>query len=332
MSNYRLRRPGAIRINGKPTDCYYITWTEGSRSRRKSTGTDDEIVARRWMAEFIAAMDAPPEAFTIGDMVSGYLQEAPDQGDHAKAVMRLLGHLSLPSLTRSQVRMFHTSRRGEGASNSTIARQCGVLRAAIQWAYKERWITLDEVPHIEAPRAAPARNRFLTYEEATDLYAAAHDRAAPHMRAFIALALWTGQRAGAILDLKWSNVDWERGLIYFDGGNATKRRAAAVGMNWPLALTLANGFLIRDCTHIVSYGGKPVKSVKKAFARCVQWAGLEDVRQHDLRRTAASWMLQNGGTFEDAAQLLADDIRTVQRHYGRFAEQNLLTNAERIAR
>lgn len=332
MPQYRLRPPGAVKVNRKPTDCYYVTWSEGGRSHRRSTGTADEAIARRWLAEFVAAMDAPPAKFTIGDMVSGYLSEAPGQADHAKAILRLLGHLSLASLTRSQVRMWQTARAKEGASPSTIARQVGVLRAAIQWCYKEGWITRDQIPHIEAPAPAPPRDRFLTYDEATALYSAAYRDGAPHVRVFIALGLWTGQRAGAILGLQWDDVDFERGLIRFRGGTRTKRRAAAVGMNWPLALTLADAWIMRDCGHVVSYGGRPIGSMKRAFGRAVERAGLEDVRQHDLRRTAASWMLQNGGTFEDAAALLCDDIRTVQRSYARFAEKNLRMNAERIAR
>ena len=331
MSGYELRPPGAIDINGRPSTRYYVTWTEGDRSYRKSARTSDEVVARRFFAEFVAAMDAPPETFTLGDMIAGYVEEKPTQTDHAKAVARLLGHLSLGSLTRSQVRLFIQNRRTEGATDSTIARQCGVLRAAIRWAYKEGWISMDQIPNIEAPQPNRARNRFLTYEDATMLYSAAVEGSAPHVRVAMALALWTGQRMGAILELTWADVDFRRGLIYFEGGNHTKRRAAAVGMNWPLALTLADAALIADCEHVISYGGRPIKSMKKAFSRCVKRAGLEDVRQHDQRRSAASWLLQGGGTFEDAAALLNDDIRTVQRHYGRFNETYMKDVAARIA-
>lgn len=331
MPDYQLRAPGSLCINGKRTSTWYVSWSESRRSYRKSTGTADEAVARRFFAEFVAAMDAPPETFTIGDMVAGYVAEKPSQADHAKAVQRHLGHLSLGSLTRSQVKLFHQNRRVEGASNSTIARQCGVLRAAIQWAYKEGWIGKDRIPHIEAPKPNPPRDRFLTYEDATALYAAAFEHSRPHVRVALALALWTGQRMGAILELEWRDIDFESGLIFFRGGNDTKRRAAAVGMNWPLALTLADAALMASSDHVVSYRERPIKSMKKAFARCVKRAGLTDVRQHDQRRSAASWLLQAGGKFEEAAALLNDDIRTVQRHYARFNVQYMQDVAARIA-
>lgn len=59
--------------------------------------------------------------------------------------------------------------------------------------------------------------------------------------------------------------------------------------------------------------------MKKAFARTVVRAGLEDVRIHDLRRTAASWMAQNGATMSQIAAVLRDRIETVEKHYAIFS-------------
>ena len=46
---------------------------------------------------------------------------------------------------------------------------------------------------------------------------------------------------------------------------------------------------------VIEFDGKPVKSVKKAFARLVREVGLSDVSSHTLRHTAASWAMQAGG-------------------------------------
>ena len=327
---YQLRAPGQISINAKPSTVWYVTWTKAGRNHRVSARTSDAQEAKRFLADYAAAISAPPEQFDIAMMCEGYLREAPGEVHHMKAVIRLLGHLTMPSLNRAQVRMFHQSRRAEGASDSTINRQCRVLRAAIQWAYKEAWITLDKIPHIEAPKPAGPRERFLTYDEFIELYDAA---VTPHMRTFMALAIWTGQRAGAILELTWDDVDFERGFIFFPpADNDTKRRAKAVAINTPLALALSVAATVPGCSHIISYGGRPVRSVKKAFGRSVTRAKLEDVRIHDLRRTAASWIIQNGGSMDDAAALLSDDVKTVRKHYAQFDERYLKSLTERIAR
>ena len=315
MSDYRLDRP---RINGKPSAVWYVVWSEGGRSRRRTTGTTDRATAERFLAEYAAAINAPPERFDVSDILDLYLKEAPGEAEHAKAVRKHLGRLSLSSLNRQQVREFHQKRRKENASDSTINRQSRLLRAAIQNAYKEGWITLDQIPHIDAPRPAPARNRYLTEDEFQALYAAA---VSPHMRTFIALAMWTGQRAGAILELKWSDI--RDGIVWFRQTTHTKRRPIAVPINTPLALSLGTAMLDARTPYVIEYKRQPVRSIKKAFGRTVERAGLEDVRVHDLRRTAASRMLAGGASFAQVAAVLGDDERTVRKHYAVFASHFL---------
>lgn len=323
MSGYRLDRP---RINGKQSGVWYVVWTEKGRSHRVSTKETDRWRAERFLAEYAAALDLPPQEFDIAMLVNGYLQEAPGEAHHAKAVIRLLGPLSPASLTRARVRMFHQARRAEGASDSTINRQSRVLRAALEWGRKEGWFT--EVPHIDAPTPAPPRDRFLSRDEFARLYEAAEEI---HLRTFLALAVYTGQRASAILELTWDDIDTEAMLVRYQGGNATKRRTPYVPISAPLALTLSTAILDRRGPFVVHWRGEPITSIKKAFGAAVRRAGLEDVRIHDLRRTAASWILESGGSFDMAAVLLSDDVRTVRRHYARFNDSYMAGITGRIA-
>lgn len=322
MSGYRLTRP---KINGKQSSVWYVVWSEEGRSCRVSTKASDRRKAEQFLAAYDAALQQPPPEFDIDMIVSGYLEEAPGEVHHAVAVKRLLGALTVEDLSRSRVRMFHTARRKEGASDSTINRQCRLLRAALEWARKEGWLT--DPPYIDAPKPAPPRNRFLSRDEFEALY----DAAEPHLRTFLALAVYTGQRASAILGLTWDDIDVENCLVRYRGGNASKRRTPYVTMNVPLALALGTAALVRRGPYVVEWRGMRVASVKKAFKAAARRAGLEDVRIHDLRRTAASWLLIAGGSFDDAAILLSDDVRTVARHYARFNDTHIRTITGRIA-
>ena len=312
MSDYRLAPPGSIRINGKLNEVYYVTWTERGRSRRVSARTDDPDAARQFLDLFNAARQQPTERRTVRMLVTEYLQEAPGEAEHAKAVIRHLGYLTPDMLTRERIRKFHKDRRKENTSDSTINRQCRVLRAALEHGRKEGW--LDKVPHIDAPTPAGPRQRYLTREEAVRLYDAA---VSPHVRTFIALALYTGQRKAAILELKWSDV--RNGMLWFRQTTHTKRRPVALPVTAPIALALGSAMEWSDGEHIISYRGSQGGDVKKAFARTVERAGLEDVRIHDLRRTAASWMAQNGATMSQIAAVLRDRIETVEKHYAIFS-------------
>lgn len=306
---YRLDRP---LINGRTSDKWYVCWTERGRSCRVSTRSTDRRVAERFLAEYVAALNRPPATFDVARLLTEYLKEAPGEAFHAQAVIRHLGPLTVASLTRAQIRLFHTARRKEGVSDSTINRQARVLRAALEWGRKEGW--LAEAPHIDAPTPAVARQRFLTREEAVRLYEAA---ATPHLRTFIALALYTGQRKSAILELTWDDV--RDGMIWFRQTTHNKRRPIALPLTPALAIALSTAYALRDARHIITYRGIEGGDPKKAFQRAVVRAELVDVRIHDLRRTAASWMVQNGASFEQVAAVLGDRIETVQKHYAIFS-------------
>jgi integrase len=99
-----------------------------------------------------------------------------------------------------------------------------MLRAALQWAKRERWIT--DLPYIPIPAPAPPRDRWLTREEADRLLAAAGSL---HVQTFLAICLYTGARSGAARELTWQSVDFVAGRIDFGqvaGGRCHKHRAA----------------------------------------------------------------------------------------------------------
>lgn len=310
MPEYRLDRPV---INGRASKTWYVVFTERGRSRRVSTRQTDKRLAERFLAQYAAIQALPPERYTVADLVNAYLKEKPGERDHAKAVVRHFGNLAPANITRTQVRAFHTMRRKEGASDSTINRQARVLRAALAWGRKEGW--LSEVPHIDAPTPAGPRRRVLTRAEAARLYDAA---VSPHLKVFIALALFTGQRKAAILELTWEDV--RGGMIWFRQTTHNKRRPIALPITAGMALALGTALLFSPGTHVVSYRGIEGGDIKKAFARTVVRAGLDDVRVHDLRRTAASWMVENGATFAQVAAVLGDRVETIQKHYAHFSQ------------
>ena len=66
--------------------------------------------------------------------------------------------------------------------------------------------------------------------------------------------------------------------------------------------------------YVVEYDGKPVANCRKAFERLVALAKLDKhVVRHTLRPTAATWMMQDGIDFAEAAGYLGMTVETLQR-------------------
>lgn len=318
LSKYRINRP---KINGRRAKNWYIEFNENGRSRRISTRQSILGEAEKFLAEYKAVRKLPKSSITIAELCNSYNNErvaagCQTQAYHLKSVVGFLGNLRPESLTPGLVRDFHEWRRAEGITDSTINRQCRTLRAAFNWGLKEGWISCK--PHIPAPPANDERDRFLTRNEALALLA---ECKAQHLKTFVAIALFTGARAGAILELEWQDVDFDDGSIRWGVGNKSKRRPRVTAINNSLRDILIEAFANRCSNSVISWRGKPVKSVRKSYVKAVQRASIEHVTIHDLRRTAASWLLMNGGTFQDAAILLEDSIETVRRRYARFGLQ-----------
>lgn len=84
--------------------------------------------------------------------------------------------------------------------------------------------------HVWTPQASAPRDRYLTREEVDRLLE--HVRT-PHVRLFIILAITTGARMSALLDLRWNQVDFKHRTINFNqvGREQTNKRRPEVPLN-----------------------------------------------------------------------------------------------------
>lgn len=314
-------------INGKQSETFYIVWSDKGRSRRTSTGTDDEEQARRFLTQFKATLASPPEEFTFKDLADAYVKDREQAGKYMPAIIGALRQIRLhfddyaPSqITQTQVREYIAKRPWYGkdpntprpAARSTIDKEIRFLKQVLRYGEREGWGIKS--PTLKSTGQNPARERYLSREE----YRAIQKHASPHLQLFLKVALGTGLRKSAILQMQWAQVDFDHNMIWADGGNSLKRRAS-VQMNAALREALEEAKKRAVTPYVVEFRGKPVKDVKRAWQRACQRADIKGVRIHDLRRTAASWMLQAGATFAQVAAVLGDTEEMVRKHYGKFS-------------
>ena len=131
-----------------------------------------------------------------------------------------------------------------------------------------------------------------------------------------------------------SFVDLEHGVFYrlAQGRPETKKRQPPVPIP-PRLLAHLNRWwkkgIVRD--HFVEWNGRPVKSVKTAFASAVRLAGIDgDVSPHTLRHTAATWLMQAGASKWEAAGFLGMTEQLVDRVYGHHHPDHLKMAAHLI--
>lgn len=292
----------------------------GTSPKRTSLRTADRDEAQRRLKDFEAESKAP--AVLIDDIFPAYLEEKKDSGGikstklNWKTLQPHFGHLRPDQVTVAECKKYNEKRTEQGVGANQVHREVSMLRAAINWHDP------NNAARFWLPQRPPPSERYLTKEEYQKLLKGA---SAPHVRLFIVLALATAGRAGAILELKWDQVDFERGLIRLGKGETHRRKGrATVPMTERARRALEEAYKGRVTDWVIEYGGGPIKSISKGVERATKRAGLEDVSPHVLRHTAAVWMAEDNISMEVIAQYLGHtDSRITARVYARFSPSYL---------
>lgn len=311
---------------------FCVSWYEGTKRRRhklkacnrKEAEAEALDIYRR--ATFIQKGASSVEAIWADYIDAlGTKPAATTMGYTGKAILPHFGKLRPDQIGLQHCRDYANLRDRQGKSQGTIHTELGHLRSALRFA--ERSKIIDRAPHIWRPEKPAPKERFLDRDEIGRLLESC---SAPHIQLAVALLLGTAARVGAILDLEWSRVDFERSHINLRLDDAATRKGRAVvpmnGMT-RAALQTAHEAAISD--YVVEYGGEQVRSIRTGFTAACRRAGLENVRIHDLRHTAAVHMVQAGIAMSRVSQYLGHSNTSVtERVYARYSPSSLQDAAE----
>lgn len=297
----------------------------------RSTGLTDRGEAEKALAAYIATRGRQgvahePANITCEEVLAIYGEEyaptvaAPERIGYAlDALLPFWGSLKLANVRGETCRRYAKFR---GRANGTIRRELGTLQAAINYAFKEGYITA--APVVTLPEKPESKERWLTRAEAARLlWAAYRGHKAKHLARFILIALYTGTRKDAVLRMGFEAntvggwFDLDKGIMYRRGveERQTNKRRTPARIPRQLSAHLRR-WRQGGAQWAVEYNGGRVGDIKRAFAKAVEEAGLEGVTPHTLKHTAITWALQNGASVWDAAGFFATSPETIEKVYG----------------
>lgn len=148
--------------------------------------------------------------------------------------------------------------------------------------------------------------------------------------AIIRMLALSGARKGEIEQLSWKEVDLNAGFLRL---LKSKTGAKLIPITGPMRAILEKqseygtvGFVVPSVSSDTYFQGTP-----KLWLKARKLAGLEDVRLHDLRHSAASFGLAGCLGLEVIGKLLGHtDIKTTRR-YDHLADGHIRAAAEAIA-
>lgn len=246
---------------------------------------------------------------------------APERIGYAlKALLPFWDGLPVAAVTKATCRRYAAAR---GRAPGTTRRELGTLRAALNYCASEGHLT--RAPFVHLPDKPNSKDRWLTRGEVARLLRAARtDPRSKHLTRFILLALYTGSRKTAVLDLRFEPhprggwLDCERGVMYraANDGRVTKKRKPPVRM--PAKLLAHARRWSKDEGWVVNYRGAKIADIKTAWLRIRDVAGLPDVTPHTLKHTAITWAMQGGANLADAAGFFGTSVQTLEQTYLHF--------------
>lgn len=323
---------------------WYITWTEGGRSQRVTTRTSDRRAAEAFLAAFrLEAAEEPLADLTITQALDWYWDThakglfRPDNADLAIRYLKpFFGATLASTLTLAKQEAFVAHRRENGAGDESIRRDLSVLAAALNRAVKYK--KLDRAPPFLSLSPAPPRERWLTRKEVARLFRQmrkpVRDKIHRHVILFTRLALYTGARTGAILDLTWDRVDFDRGLIDYrvPGRKETKKRRTLTPMTRKVRRMLLHAYKHRKGKHVIVWAGERITVVYQAVNRAAERAGVEDFSPHVLRHTFASWAVQKRVPIYTLGKALGQTVASTTERYAKLAPDDVREAMERAGK
>jgi integrase len=123
------------------------------------------------------------------------------------------GNRKAVSITGNHINAYVVHRKGEGAAAGTINRELEAMKRAFRLGMEQG--TVAQMPTIKLLKESNVRTGFFTRAEV--------DRLVIHLREplnrFVLFAFLTAWRYDEIRNLKWSNVDFDRGEVRLDPGS-----------------------------------------------------------------------------------------------------------------
>lgn len=176
-----------------------------------------------------------------------------------------------------------------------------------------------------------ARERFLSAEEATRLREATAKSDNPQLQHIVSLLLLTGARMRELLDAKWEHVDVERRSWLIP--TSKTGRARHVPLSGAALEVIGALPRFKGCPWLVPNPKtlKPFVSLKHGWQTAITEAKLPGLRIHDLRHSAASFMVNGGVDLFAVGKVLGHASYQSSQRYAHLANDTLLKAVEAAA-
>jgi len=284
----------------------------------------------------------------LRDKVLHYLGKLADRP--AREIEREdVGRIHTDIATTARKRVF---KRVEGSVQAVEIGKAGLPATADKWraslhavyAWGQRKGLVRDNPCEGIPQAfdtkKAARTNYLRGDSLLTFWAALEADADADVRDLIKIMLYTGQRRGNALAMRWAEIDLTAGVWSLDATQTKQSKAQTTPLVSQALLILHARF--QDCAtpwvfpavRIGKDGGIGCMSetrLRDAWARICAAAGIEGLRPHDLRHTSGSWLARLGASEAIRQKALGHQTPAMAARYSHLELDPVADALQRVA-
>lgn len=222
---------------------------------------------------------------------------------HLAHVNSFLGSKIVGKIIPADLENYQAARKSVGKSDKTVDNELTDAKTVVRKAFSNNLVSGETLKAFFGPvknllkKNANARDRILSLEEWSRLL----EKSAPHVRAILNTAFYTGMRRSEVLALTWDKVDLKRRIISLEAVDTKDKEPRRIPICKELLQVLKEVPRALHDPHVFLYRGRPVKSIKTGLIRACKDAEIPYGRflkggfiLHDMRHTFVTNMRKAG--------------------------------------
>lgn len=272
-----------------------------------------------------------------GELATKHLDFIKNQKSYASVEMCMRVHIipkwgktRLTDMNSRSLAQWLNEKQGKGLAPASVEKLRVILGRSFVLGASWDIPGTERNPSRGIPRAPlnNGRERFLSAEEAARLREAVAASQNPQLQHIVGLLLLTGARLRELLDARWENVDVERRSWLIPTSKTGKPRHVPLSTAAVAIIEKLPRF--KDCPWLVPNTDTrlPFVSIKHGWQKAIEVAKLPGLRLHDLRHSAASFMVNSGVDLFAVGKVLGHANVASTARYSHLANETLLKAVE----
>lgn len=232
-------------------------------------------------------------AMTFGELAASFIASGsvrPHHLYHLKFLLPYFSETPVVRLTKSLTDEFRKYRQAanKAIKDATVNRDLSALRHILYWGLDEQLVAVNPLARMKMARERRTRRQVLSVPEEQFLLGSAKG----HLYGMVLMALDTGLRRGEITTQLWEDIDFSQKVLFVTHSKTPEGESREI----PLTERL-HEYLLQNrkaAGLVISFKGRPVRIVKRAWKTALKNAKLRHIRFHDLRHTFNTRLMEAG--------------------------------------